>query len=331
MWLTHLGSEVYGFALHPPTDPSLYELAVVTELVNSKIGDIRNFNELRTALNEAAPDIVIHMAAQPLVRRSYEYTLETYSINVMGTVHLLEAVKKVGSIRAVINVTTDKCYENKDGMAMYGEDSSFGGYDPYSNSKACSELVTSAFRNSYFNPNEYSSHGVALASVRAGNVIGGGDWALDRLMPDCIRCLLRNEKIVIRYPEAIRPWQHVIEPLYGYLMLAQKLYIDGCKFSSGWNFGPDRKDTRTVKWIVERVCRIWGGCASYEFCEGKNPAESKYMMLDCTKAKHELGWYPKWNADKAIEKVVSWTHAYKDKKDLRKICIDQIAEYSERV
>lgn len=327
MWLNQLGCEVTGFALYPPTDPSLFTLCNISEMVNSVIGDVRDRDILKNVIFEARPDIIIHMAAQPLVRDSYKYPVETYSTNVMGTVHLFEAVRGCESVRAVINVTTDKCYENREWVWGYREYEPMGGYDPYSSSKACSELVTSAYRNSFFNPDHYTEHGVAIASARAGNVIGGGDWAQDRLIPDCIRALLKNEKILIRSPNAIRPWQHVLEPLSGYLMLAEKLYTEGCKFAESWNFGPDDNDAKPVEWIVKKLCSKWGDDASYLIDKGEHHHEAHYLKLDCSKAKTELGWQPQWDLEKAIDSVIEWTAAYKENKDLQKICLQQIEEY----
>jgi len=269
------------------------------------------------------------MAAQPLVRESYKNPVETYEVNVLGTVYLFEAVRRSKDVKAVINVTTDKCYENKEWVWGYRENESIGGYDPYSNSKACSELVTAAYRNSFFNPGNYANHGVAIASVRAGNVIGGGDWAIDRLIPDCIRSLLKEEKIVIRNPCAIRPWQHVLEPLSGYLLLAKKLYEDGPKYAEGWNFGPDDRDARPVEWIVDIMCKKWGQNASYEIDKGEHPHEARYLKLDCSKAKVELGWSPRWNLEKAIDTIIEWTMLYNKNKDLREVCLAQIEEYGQ--
>ena len=246
LWLQQLGAEVTGYALAPPTSPSLFEVAHVAQGMKSLCGDIRDGAALAKAMREAVPDIVIHMAAQPLVRRSYLDPVETYSANVMGTVHLLEAVRQTQSVRAVVNVTSDKCYENKEWVWGYRESDPMGGFDPYSNSKGCAELVTAAYRNSFFNPAKYSEHHVALASVRAGNVIGGGDWAEDRLIPDILAAFEKSQPVVIRNPHAIRPWQHVLEPLAGYLQLAQKLYEDGATYAEGWNFGPNDEDAQPV-------------------------------------------------------------------------------------
>ncbi|MGB9081012.1 MAG: CDP-glucose 4,6-dehydratase [Desulfuromonadaceae bacterium] len=327
IWLHLLGAEVTGYALDPPTDPSLFELARVSELMTSVIADVRDLERLKAELAAAAPDIVIHMAAQPLVRDSYKIPVETYATNVMGTVHLLEGVRACPSVRAVVNVTTDKVYENREWPWGYRENEPFGGYDPYSNSKGCSELVTAAYRSSYFNPAEYARHGVALASARAGNVIGGGDWALDRLVPDILRAILADEPVRIRNPHAIRPWQHVLEPLSGYLMLARKLFTDGVRFAEGWNFGPSDDDARSVEWIVKRMCDRWEEGARYEVDAGEHPHEAHYLKLDCSKARAALGWQPRWPLERSLDSIIAWTHAYRRQSDLREECLRQINEY----
>lgn len=327
LWLHWLGAEVTGYALNPPTNPSLFEQCQIDKLVNSIIGDVRDLELMTKSMLTAKPEIVIHMAAQPLVRESYKNPVGTYAVNVMGTVNLFEAVRNCGNVKAVINVTTDKCYENKEWVWGYRENEQLGGYDPYSNSKACSELVTSAYRNSFFNPAFYHHHGVAVASARAGNVIGGGDWAADRLVPDCIRALLKEETILIRSPGAIRPWQHVLEPLSGYLALAQKLYKNGPRYAQGWNFGPDDNDAKPVEWIVQKLCSKWGANAVYEIDRREHPHEANYLKLDCSKAKVELGWYPKWNLEQAIDKIIEWAKAYKNIQDIREICLRQVKDY----
>ncbi|MFH1824990.1 MAG: CDP-glucose 4,6-dehydratase [Candidatus Firestonebacteria bacterium] len=327
LWLNYLGANIKGYALKPPTVPSLFNLCKINELVKSKIADIRNYKLLKQELLNFKPEIVIHMAAQPIVRESYKNPLETYSVNVMGTVNLFESVRNCKSVRVVVNVTTDKCYENKERRRGYCEYEPLGGYDPYSNSKACSELVTSSYRSSFFNPKEYKTHKKAVASARAGNVIGGGDWAVDRLIPDSVKSVLRKKTIVIRNPNAVRPWQHVLEPLYGYLLLAEKLYKNGPEYAEAWNFGPDDKDVKTVEWIVKRICNKWGEEASYKIDKGKHPHEAHYLKLNCSKAKSNLSWHPKWNLDTAIDKIIEWTKAYKQGKDLKKICLKQIQEY----
>lgn len=329
LWLNSLGAHVTGYALEPPTAPSLFKLAEIKELVASIIADVRDLERLKSEMLEAAPDIVFHLAAQPLVRDSYRIPVETYSINVMGTVHLLEAVRCCPSVKAVVNVTTDKCYENREWFWGYRENEPMGGYDPYSNSKGCSELVTAAYRSSYFNPADFGNHGVAVATARAGNVIGGGDWANDRLVPDIIRSLLANKIVKIRNPHAIRPWQHVLEPLSGYLVLAQKLYENGGNFADGWNFGSLDEDAKPVEWVVKRLCEQWGNEAQYEIDSGAYPHEAHYLKLDCSKARSLLGWRQRWGLAEAIDKTVAWTRSYRDGKDLRGECLQQISEYEE--
>lgn len=325
--LHQLGAEVYGYALEPPTNPSLYALGEIDKYIDSTIGDIRDYQKLLETLQKAKPEIVIHMAAQPLVRESYKNPIETYSINVMGTVNLLEAIRHVNSIKAVVNVTTDKCYENREWHWGYRENEPMGGYDPYSNSKGCSELVTSSFRSSFFNPLDYKTHSVGLATARAGNVIGGGDWADDRLVPDFIRSIMSGEIIRIRSPYAIRPWQHVLEPLTGYLLLAEKLYLEGPKYAQAWNFGPYDEDAKPVEWIVKSLCNKWGNRAKYEIDSSPQPHEANYLKLDCSKAHNMLGWKPKWNLDKTLDSIVEFTKAYKEQQNLKEVCEKQIEEY----
>jgi CDP-glucose 4,6-dehydratase len=327
LMLTSLGAKVSGYALAPPTNPNLFELAKIDTLITSTIADVRDGEALQVALLAAKPEIVIHMAAQPLIRESYRNPVETYAVNVMGTVNLLEAIRSCDSVRAVVNVTTDKCYENREWSWGYRENEPMGGYDPYSSSKGCSELVTAAYRNSFFNLDDFKSHGVALASARAGNVIGGGDWADDRLICDCVRSLLVKEKIVIRNPDAIRPWQHVLEPLSGYMLLAQKLHQEGSAFAQGWNFGPNDEDAKPVEWIVQRLCERWGAGASYSLDSGNHPHEATYLKLDCSKAKAFLGWKPRWDLEKALDSIVEWTQGYKQGVDIRSLCLDQINDY----
>jgi CDP-glucose 4,6-dehydratase len=322
-----LGADVYGYALGPPTTPSLYELAKVDQLVSSTIGDVRDYKFLLKTLREVQPEVIIHMAAQALVRESYRNPRDTYEVNVMGTVNLLDAVRQVKSVKAILNVTTDKCYENKEWHWGYRENEPIGGYDPYSNSKGCSELVTSSFRNSFFNPKEYINHGVALASARAGNVIGGGDWADDRLIPDFIRAITRGEKVLIRSPYAIRPWQHVIDPLSGYLTLCEKLYTDGSAFAEGWNFGADDSDAKNVEWIINKLCEFWSNGAAYELESVPQLHEASYLKLDCSKAKALLGWHPKWNIETTLQMVVDWNKSLLSNDDMRKVSLRQIEKY----
>jgi CDP-glucose 4,6-dehydratase len=331
-WLHSLGAEVTGYALEPPTEPSLFEQAGAEELLaGSHIADIMDLEELRDAMNEARPDIVIHMAAQSLVRTSYEAPVETFDVNVIGTVHLLEAVRSCPTVRSVVSVTSDKCYENREWERGYREDDPLGGYDPYSSSKACAELVTQAYRNSFFNPRDYKEHGVAVASVRAGNVIGGGDWATDRLIPDCVRAFLSGTEVVVRNPQAVRPWQHVLEPLRGYLMLAKRLHEDGPEYAGAWNFGPDLDDARPVQWIVEHLSAKWGEGASFSVAGngGKQPHEAGLLRLDHSKAVERLGWRPAWTLARALDAIVEWTRVLQDGGDVREECLRQITVYSD--
>lgn len=325
--LNKLEADVYGYALEPPTNPSLYREAKIDEFITSYIGDIRNLEYLQEVITKIQPEIVIHMAAQPLVRKSYNIPVETYAINVMGTVHLLEACRNSHGVKAIVNVTTDKCYENMEWHWGYRENEPMGGYDPYSNSKGCSELVTSSYRNSYFNPNEYEKHGVALASARAGNVIGGGDWADDRLIPDFIRAITHGEEVKIRSPYAIRPWQHVLEPLSGYLSLAAKLFSDGINYAEAWNFGPDDKDAKNVEWVTNTICKLWGDDASFCVDANPQPHEANYLKLDCSKAKVELNWIPKWDIETTLKSIVEWNKGFLSGKNMREITEAQIQAY----
>lgn len=327
LWLQQLGAEVTGFSLAPPTNPSLFEAANVALGMTSLIGDIRAGDVLARAMRDAAPEIVIHMAAQPLVRRSYVDPVETYSTNVMGTVNLLEAVRQTGSVRAMVNVTTDKCYENKEWAWGYRENEPMGGYDPYSSSKGCAELVTAAYRNSFFNPAAYGEHRVAVATARAGNVIGGGDWAAERLIPDILAAFETSQPVAIRNPHATRPWQHVLEPLRGYLMLAEKLYSDGPAFAGGWNFGPHSDDARSVGWIVKRLAEKWPDGARWELDTGDHPHEANYLKLDISKADQQLNWQPALRLDQALGLIVDWSQARQADADLRAFTQAQIDAY----
>lgn len=328
LWLQSLGAEIVGYGLVPPTKPNLFELANVRKGMVSIIGDVRDGIKITKCLSEFLPDIVIHMAAQPLVRRSYADPVETYSTNVMGTVNLLDAVRRIPSVRAVVVVTTDKCYENNEWLWGYRETEALGGFDPYSSSKGCAELVTAAYRNSFFNPEAYSMHKVALASVRAGNVIGGGDWAEDRLIPDILKSFEESKPAIIRSPDSIRPWQHVLEPLNGYMLLAENLYNSGISYAEAWNFGPNDEDTKTVRWIVDQLAHQWGENASWIDDQGINPHEANYLKLDCSKARGLLNWAPKWSLSQTLKYIIIWHKAYINKSDMRAISLDQIKSYS---
>ena len=327
LWLKSLGAEVTGFSLSPETTPNLYSLARVDDGIASIFGDIRDPVLVRRAMSDAHPEIVIHMAAQPLVRYSYANPLETYATNVMGTVHVLEAVRQSPGVKAAIVVSSDKCYENQEWVWGYREDDRLGGHDPYSNSKACTELVTSSYRQAYFPSSVYATHGVALASARAGNVIGGGDWSKDRLIPDVIRAMERAQSVVIRNQRAIRPWQHVLEPLSGYLLLAERLYTEGGAYAEAWNFGPHDTDARPVRWIVERLTARWAPDATWTLDQNPQPHEAQMLKLDCSKARDRLGWQPRWSLSATIDRVVDWYRAAQSCQDMREITLSQIESY----
>lgn len=332
LWLQQLGAQVTGYALVPPTNPSLFEVARVEQGMTSIIGDIRDGTTLTNAMRQAAPDIVIHMAAQPLVRRSYVDPVETYSTNVMGTVHLLEAVRQTPSVRAVVNVTTDKCYENKEWAWGYRENEPMGGFDPYSSSKGCAELVTAAYRQSFFESSTINHQpSTAVATARAGNVIGGGDWAADRLIPDILRAIQNGQSVNIRNPHATRPWQHVLEPLSGYLALAEKLYTDGAAFAEAFNFGPAEEDAKPVQWIVEQLTQQWGDGANWKLDQAAHPHEAHYLKLDCSKAKIRLDWRPRWALAQALENISVWHKAHQRGDDMRELSSRQIAAFQEQV
>jgi len=329
LWLQSMGARITGFSLPPPTDPSLFVVGRVHEGMESINGDIRNLEQLQAAIERNKPEIVVHMAAQSLVRYSYQNPIDTYSTNVMGTVNVLEAVHRVGSVRVVINVTSDKCYENREWVWGYRENEPMGGHDPYSSSKGCAELVTSAYRRSFFNIDDYAKHGVALASVRAGNVIGGGDWAEDRLIPDILRAITQKKPVVIRNPRAIRPWQHVLEPLKGYLLLAEKMWESGPEFSEGWNFGPNDDDAKSVEWIVNEMTGQWRGGATWKLDDREHSHEANYLKLDISKAKLRLGWRPRLRLEDALQRVVAWHKAQQSKAEMRQFTINQIEEYAQ--
>jgi CDP-glucose 4,6-dehydratase len=327
LWLKHLQAKVIGYALPPSTTPSLYEVAGIGRGMVSIMGDVRNGKHLARVMAEYQPEIVYHMAAQPLVRLSYRCPVETYETNVMGTVQVLDAIRRTKGVRVVVCITSDKCYQNKEWVWGYREDEPLGGYDPYSSSKGCSELVVAAFRSSFFNQDNYADHGVSVATARAGNVIGGGDWAEDRLVPDVMRSFASNHTVCIRYPNAIRPWQHVLEPLNGYMRLAEHLW-DSPAYAESWNFGPNEHDVQSVEWIVKYLSKKWGPGAKWEKACGEHPHEAHFLRLDSSKAKARLGWYPRWSLQQALDSTVSWYRDLHDGVDMRIACLKQLSLYN---
>lgn len=324
LWLQTLGAQVVGYSLGPPSIPNMFEVASVAQEMESIEGDVRDLPLMKRTINAHQPEVVFHLAAQSLVRPSYIDPVETYSTNVMGTVNVLEAVRESDSIRAVVVVTSDKCYENREWVWGYREEESLGGYDPYSSSKGCAELVTAAYRRSFFT----REAGPSVASVRAGNVIGGGDWAADRLIPDIMRAVMREEPVTIRNPHAVRPWQHVLEPLRGYLMLAEDLW-HGARCAGAWNFGPGDDDSRDVAWIVQSICARWGKGAQWKLDGGKNPHEARHLRLDCSKARSELGWRPVLPLPEALEWIIDWYRMYVKRREMRSMSEQEIHRYEE--
>ncbi len=327
LWLQMLGAQVYGYSLPPPTNPSLFEIAHVADGITHITGDIRDLANLKSVFNTYRPEIIIHLAAQALIRQSYKEPVETYSTNVMGTVNVLEAVRHSESVRVIVCITSDKCYENKEWLWGYRENERMGGRDPYSSSKGCAELVIAAYRNSYFPLEDYQRHGVVVASGRAGNVIGGGDWAQDRLIPDILKAFIENRSVIIRNPIATRPWQYVLEPLNGYLTLAEQLWKGGPKFAQSWNFGPGNAEGKPVSWIVKYLSTLWGDNARWELDSAQNPHEDTYLKLDCSKAKSLLGWTLKLPISTALEWIVEWYKGYKQNENMRQLTETQIARY----
>ena len=324
LWLQKLGARVTGYALPPLTDPSFFDAALVARGMTSNIGDVRDLAALMAAVSQADPEIIIHMAAQSLVRPSYADPVATYSTNVMGTVNVLEATRKHSGVRAVMIVTSDKCYENTGAQREFRENDRLGGHDPYSNSKACAELVAAAYRDSFFSGGESA----AIATARAGNVIGGGDWSVDRLMPDAIRAFGAERPIQLRYPHATRPWQHVLEPLKGYLLLAEKLFTTPASHAESWNFGPTADQVMTVANLIEAVAKKWGGGARWEPAPGVHPHEAQYLGIDAGKARSRLGWQPRLEIAQAIDWTIEWYRAWRDGADLRRVSEMQLERYS---
>lgn len=324
LWLQSMGAKVKGYSLEPDTEPSLFKIGNVVENMDSEVGDIRNLETLKKSMVSFDPDVLIHMAAQPLVRLSYKEPVDTYSTNVMGTVNVLESARFCKNLKSIVSVTTDKCYENREWSWGYRENEPMGGHDPYSSSKGCAELVTSAYRRSFFN----SSDTARLASARAGNVIGGGDWAEDRLIPDILKAFEESKPVVIRNPLSTRPWQHVLEPLCGYLILAENLYEDGESFDDAWNFGPSDNDCQPVGVVMDKMALYWGGDASWQLDKNSNPHEAGFLKLDCSKARTELGWTPKWNLDKTIDLIVNWQKSWLAGENMKNKCLQEIADYN---
>jgi len=327
LWLAQMGADVRGYALDPCTTPNLFDVANIGSRVEDIRGDIRDAAKLNAAMTSFKPDIVMHLAAQPLVRYSYEDPIGTYETNVIGTARVLEAVRKTPSVRAVVSVTTDKCYENKETLRPYVETDPLGGYDPYSSSKACAEIVSAAYRQSFFPVAEIAKHRVALATARAGNVIGGGDWSTDRLIPDLVRGFLAKEPVRIRRPKAIRPWQHVLEPIFGYIRLAEELYTLDPKFATAYNFGPVEADAQPVEWIADKMTKFWGNGATWVLDPDEGVHEAGYLKLDAHKAEAELGWTPHLNLETALEWLVAWYRAWESGTAMQEFTLQQIADY----
>jgi CDP-glucose 4,6-dehydratase len=327
LWLQQIGANIVGVSLDPLTTPNLYEQANVAVGMQSFRGDVRNYANVEQLFKKHRPELVFHLAAQPLVRYSYNNPIETYSTNVMGTLHVLEAIRKTESVRAAVMVTTDKCYENKEWIWGYRENDAIGGHDPYSSSKGAAELVISSYRNSYFSSSQHNQERTAIASARSGNVIGGGDWSEDRIVPDSIRAFQKENAVQIRNPNAVRPWQHVLEPLSGYIRLAELLFNKGQEYAQAWNFGPPEGDVHSVRWIVEQLAEQWGNTAGWVVDEGDYPHEANYLKLDCSKANLRLNWHPQWDLKYALLKTVEWHKAENMDKEYRELCLRQINEF----
>lgn len=323
LWLQSMGAIVKGYSLEPNTTPNLFTKASVGENMESEIGDIRDLKRISKSMFDFNPDVLIHMAAQPLVRLSYQEPINTYTTNVIGTVNVLEAARSCTNLKAIVSVTTDKCYENNEWDWGYRENEPMGGHDPYSSSKGCAELVTSAYRRSFFSAKDTAS----LASARAGNVIGGGDWSDDRLIPDILKAFEKKEPVIVRNPLSTRPWQHVLEPLSGYLVLAQELYVNGSKFAEGWNFGPKDEGCKPVNWILDKMTSQWGNGATWELDKASSPHEAGFLKLDCSKAANRLKWQPKWSLEETLKLIIEWHHTYVNEGDVEEQCLKEIKKY----
>jgi CDP-glucose 4,6-dehydratase len=328
LWLQSLETELVGYSLAPPSQPSLFEVAQVDKSMISIVGDVTDRSHLQTVIAQYQPEIILHLAAQALVRESYKAPVDTYATNVMGTVNLLESVREVGGVKVLVNVTSDKCYENREWIWGYRENEPLGGYDPYSSSKACAEIVTAAYRQSFFHPDKYAEHGLAIATARAGNVIGGGDWASDRLVPDILNSVMTNQKLLIRNPYATRPWQHVLEPLNGYLTLAEHLFQQGSAYSEAWNFGPNESDIKPVHWIVDELISLWGGNSSWEKDTAIQNHEAHSLSLDCAKARSRLKWRSKLDLATALAWIVDWAKSYQSGENMRRVTEEQIRQFT---
>ncbi len=329
LWLKILGAKVVGYSLDVPTKPCLFDLTKPP--ARTIWGDVRDLKKIKAGISKERPDIVFHLAAQPLVRASYIHPVSTFETNVLGTANLLEALRG-STVKAAVIITTDKVYDNKENGAAFKETDPLGGYDPYSASKGAAELVVASYRNSFFNNKEYGKkHTTLISTARAGNVIGGGDFAQDRLVADLVRAILAQEELKIRNPQAVRPWQHVLEPLSGYLLLAEKLYAGKEKCAEAWNFGPEKSDVKSVEWIVRKMYAQWGDGQAYSVIRGEHAHEAQYLSLDITKAKRYLGWKPKWRLETALEKTIEWTKAYRDKQNISAVCEKQIRKYAEEM
>ncbi|NND89243.1 MAG: CDP-glucose 4,6-dehydratase [Granulosicoccus sp.] len=330
LWLSQMGARVSGYALAPDTDPSLYQLARVDELVDSTLGDIRDRDALENTVQRTQPEIVLHLAAQAMVRESYADPTGTFDTNVMGTVNLLEATRQCASARAVMIITSDKCYQNQEWEWGYREIDSLGGHDPYSASKACAELVARSWRLSFMGQGGQDTRRCAVATARAGNVIGGGDWARDRLVPDILRSIDNGQDVVLRNPQAVRPWQHVLEPLSGYLLLAERLYSEGAPWDQAWNFGPADSDARCVSWIAEHLMRECNSDSRWKLESGTLAHETQQLRLDCSRARQRLGWIPRWTLEQCLQEIVRWHSAWLNGRDMQCFSQETIARYSEK-
>ena len=322
LWLQSMDAELRGIALEAPTEPNMFQICDVGRGIDHKVCDILDFRKLCKLIKEFKPEIIFHMAAQPLVRLSYDQPVETFAVNMMGTIHVLEAARRANSVISIVNVTTDKCYENKNSTSSFQEDDPMGGHDPYSASKGCVELISHAYRKSFF-----EKEGISIATARAGNVVGGGDWAKDRLVPDVLCALQNNYTLEVRSPHSVRPWQHVLEPLSGYLLLAERLFHDGRKYSEGWNLGPLEGEAKPVEWVVKALCDFWSDDAKWTLSTGDKHYEANHLILDISKAKQRLNWEPRWPLQMALSKVVEWHKCYLKGLDMKEISLEQISQY----